>query len=548
MSDLDSRNSEFEKGSKMSKGEIFESGHVAVLDASLLLGRLVIRRGDEENVVDSEASVPAAKNLCYRYYLHQEKDILHLFDSENMTTRGLECSQRLQQYGELKKLTYKYLDLPTPENEGSGNSKNQNMLNLPPHSMHVKYREGEKTFYSSCFLTYPWSMLSHKSLICPIERRGDFPKWQLCVGDVIAVPCNSSKPPCGVDRVIGRDKWYPYSQPWSHAQVIAIYRNDVSRTDITNEPELSSVFASEVLVRVRWLNRISEAISETTEEAKVARLQKIADDPSRTAERLLEGKELTEISCDLILGPIRLDDLSSSSPRKKGYVPSCEDNSHVSLFMVQNRRVIEANNRETFLCRGLAACDLTSKSQMISYRDNIIAVRKKRMEETREVVPNVATTGSKNKALASNSAKSSGTDVDDSGKKNLPQKRRLFDDKSPAATQTSPRKKKAMHESDVNESGKKSQVRFTPNVEVRPVNDLAEADSSDEIPRVFCTTKPFHVDVSSMKSFYTEIEIKPPLDSYDHTILSKIKSTQQPWIVKMGDTGKFCLHLGHLRT
>lgn len=539
--DLDSRNLEFEKANKMSKDEILESGHVAVLDATLLLGKLVLRHfdGEEEHKTD----VPEVKNLCYRYYLHEEKDILQLFDKEGMVTRGLECSKHLQQYGELKKRSYQHLDLRIPENEGSGgNSKDQNMINLPPHSLHVKYKEGEKAFYSSCFLTYPWSMLSHRSLICPIEKRGDFPKWQLVVGDVVAVPCNSSKPPCGEDKVVDRDKWYPYSQPWSHAQVIAIYRNGVSKSGLVKEKDLKPVLASDVQVRIRWLNRLSEAISELEDEKKIARLQKIAENRNRITEVIFEGKELSEISCDFILGPVRIDDQDGTSPRKKRYVPSCENDSPISAFMIQNRRVVESlsNSREPLLLRrGLSTCDLfTSKAQAESYRESIISVRKKRMEEMKKfTMPCIAYAESKNEA-ASRSANSSpnlDSTLQDSGTKCLPQKR-LFYEKSPAATGTSSRQKS--FEPGTEESAKQTQVRFTPKVEVHSANDLTKKESFEEIQRVFCRKKPFHVDVSSMKSFYTEIEIKPPLDSYDVTVLSKIESSQRktPWVVKMGDT------------
>jgi hypothetical protein len=543
LSDLDGRNAAFEKANKMCKDEILESGHVAIVDASSLLGRLVLRRNIEgEDRVESNDGVPSAVHLCCRFYLHEEKDILHLFDGHSKVVRGLECSEKLKQHREVKKLTYKYLKLAVPESEGSS-SKDQNIISLMPHSAHIKYKEGDKAFYSSALLTYPWSMLFHRSLICPIEQRGNFSKWQLCVGDVVAVPCDLSLPPCGLDNISGRDQWYPYSKPWSHAQVIAIYRNGVTRNDLVNEQELTPVFASEVHVRIRWLNRISEAISEAEEakdEKKIERLQKMANDPSRTAEKVLEGRELTEINCDMILGPVRIDDANGISPRKKDYVASCEELSPVSIFMVQNRRVLEAaHNADTLLRRGLGACDLFSKSQMETYRDNIVLTRKKRMDEMLLLAPQIATTESKKRTATKSSAKDPES-VADSSKKILPQKR-LFDEKSPAATRTSPRKKgfktpmQPEVKSDVNaESSSKKQgqvkVHFSPKV----------ADRLDAPPRVFCKKIPFHVDVSSKKSFYTEIEIRPPLDSYHPSFLSKVKRSESsaPWIVKMGDTGK----------
>jgi hypothetical protein len=72
--------------------------------------------------------------------------------------------------------------------------------------------------------------------------------------------------------------------------------------------------------------------------------------------------------------------------------------------------------------------------------------------------------------------------------------------------------------------------------------DVAAANVPEvEASRVFCRKAPFHVDVSSLKSFYDEIEIEPPIDSYHHTFRSKIVSLQpgRPWKVRMGDTGKY---------
>ena len=83
-----------------------------------------------------------------------------------------------------------------------------------------------------CYLTHQWSLLTHGDLICPSDRRGSFPRWQLCVGDVIAVPCESSQPPAGTDGIAGRNEWFPCSEPWSHAQAIAIYRNGVGNDEL----------------------------------------------------------------------------------------------------------------------------------------------------------------------------------------------------------------------------------------------------------------------------------------------------------------------------
>ena len=559
-SDLDERNRAIEKVSRTSKDEVFESDHVAVFDANLLLGRLELFGGEGENLgAIDQTQMTCARIKCCRFFLHNELDLLYLFDRENIVARGLQYSDRLKTHKDWRKQTYKYLQVTPPEEESShGQSKDQNMISLPRHSLQINYTDGSKVFYPSCNLSYSWSVMGHRSLICPLERRGNFPKWQLCVGDIVAVPCESSQPPVGVDRISRRNEWYPYSKPWSHAQVIAIYRNDVNKSDLANEKELTHLFAPEIRLRIRWFNRISEAINvamASNKMSKLERLQKMAEDPSRTSEKIFEGRELTEISSDLLLGPVCIYDQRTLSPSKKGHVPSFEDDSPVSIYMVQNRRELEvsAANYETMLRRGLKVCDLFSNYQKDLYLQRSLAVRKRRMEEITSSHPsadismvkstssNTNTTDSRHKiAVHSNDSRKTGAatnsfkgsqETDDSEVNRLPQKRRLFDDKYSV-------NRKGPHE-----NSKKLRVMIenvTAHEDIHLANDFAQTESTKEIPRVFCRKLPFHVDVSSMKSFYDEIEISPPLDSFDTIFLSKIKSSQRNkhFKVKMGDTGE----------
>jgi len=62
-------------------------------------------------------------------------------------------------------------------------------------------------------------------------------------------------------------------------------------------------------------------------------------------------------------------------------------------------------------------------------------------------------------------------------------------------------------------------------------------DAQDDVEtlRVKCTKQPFHVDVSSQKSFYDEIDIKPPIDSYDDRFSRNKNDNLQEWRVRLGD-------------
>jgi hypothetical protein len=57
--------------------------------------------------------------------------------------------------------------------------------------------------------------------------------------------------------------------------------------------------------------------------------------------------------------------------------------------------------------------------------------------------------------------------------------------------------------------------------------------------RVSCNTDPYHVDVSALKSFYKDIDIIPPVDSYDTRYTSVVGNDMENhdiWKVKLGDT------------
>jgi len=66
-----------------------------------------------------------------------------------------------------------------------------------------------------------------------------------------------------------------------------------------------------------------------------------------------------------------------------------------------------------------------------------------------------------------------------------------------------------------------------------PQND--ELEDEVETLRVKCPRQPFHVDVSSQKSFYEEINIQPPIDSYDDRFSTNKTDDLEWWTVRLGD-------------
>ncbi|KAL7433937.1 hypothetical protein ACHAXM_003855 [Skeletonema potamos] len=125
------------------------------------------------------------------------------------------------------------------------------------------------------------------------------------------------------------------------------------------------------------------------------------------------------------------------------------------------------------------------------------------------------------------------------------QKQKLFHH-SPAAAATIPtvarRSKRGLAtvadaEPETKPKKQKKQSTSTKNELTFPPKD----ETHDEVvpPRVIkCTKQPFHVDVSSQKSFYDEMYIQPPFDSYDDRFFSTKKNgdnEQQLWKVRLGD-------------
>ncbi|MBV5335523.1 hypothetical protein JZU48_00410, partial [bacterium] len=85
-------------------------------------------------------------------------------------------------------------------------------------------------YYASCSLSHPLSQLAtragrgRRTTMTTREEEGvvpplPLPRWELCVGDVVAVHCDESTPP---EKSGG--SWIPYRVPWSHCQVLSIYR------------------------------------------------------------------------------------------------------------------------------------------------------------------------------------------------------------------------------------------------------------------------------------------------------------------------------------
>ncbi|KAL7543938.1 hypothetical protein ACHAXR_013332 [Thalassiosira sp. AJA248-18] len=548
--DLDDRNRHYEKppkkkgGSSNSSGkmhgEVFETNHVAVLEASLLLGRLVLKHDHHDKAGNNflEYPIPTVVNPCYRYYLHEEQDVFEVYDyEESILTRGLECSKMLQ-HEAVRKAAYKYLGLSPSRRCGGGEMGHDSMVLLPPPAKTIQYKEECNTFYASCTLTHPWSQFTHSNLLCPPAKRDSFPKWQLCVGDIVAVHCDDGATPSSdADAIPGRDEWYPYRVPWSHCQVTAIY----------SSIESSSVPASMLFCEIRWFPRVSEAQAMCQDKKTVLeRLKQISNDVERMSEEILEGVQLSNIDCGSLLGPVFIDE--DSNPQDENLSPR---------FLPRNRRTISDSigcdvKGTPVVRRGAIDLDPTLRvhrgfdasrrfkndNQRAPIMSAVLRSRKERAEQMLRSEKPQAEMESKSVEVETGEALAGDIAAEPIGCKRSPHKKRqLFGGDSNGKAESKRCRSLVLVENAPQDALMSESVAESDH----PPNDAMDEEHTTILheARVSCCTDPFHVDVSALKSFYEEVEIVPPVDSYDNRYSTGVGGANQctgKWNLKLGDT------------
>mmetsp|Transcript_6077 Transcript_6077/g.12064 ORF Transcript_6077/g.12064 Transcript_6077/m.12064 type:complete len:1495 (+) Transcript_6077:252-4736(+) len=583
---LDTAHANDDTNGKDGNVEIFETVHVAVVDASALLGKMVVKlhQNDVVDTADWYYSVPIVVALCEKFYLHREKDILQLYyHVEQMITRGLECSEVLSNNARLRKATYKYLGMACPTRSDDDYAvKKQSWAELPPPCISGTIGDPNVAYYSSCTLSHPWSQIKHNDLLCPKEKRDEFPKWNLCVGDVVAIHCDDSPSVVGVDKLEGRDKWYPYEVKWSHAQIISIFRyvkdQDSAQTKCSPSHHEGSIslHMSRIYCHIRWFYRISDAIEcSSTNQKRLERLKQIADDENRIAEEIFESgyvesdpKELTSL-----LGPVHIDGKANSDFRRLFH----DDDIPNARFMPVNRRICNMSHkgvtRRNHLLdhnertkRGVDMLVRLTPNERNRYLKAIMECRKERQKGlTQKVFDNSARAHVETKTLEKTlgqcieardpsnsspqgkeySAVSVGSAIKtkrllrDRSQKENPQKKKL---RSSAAPTRSVRKNAetiestvaAAHEEIIENKeceltdSQRAHKSYTSQKRGRKAKkehhniECSEADDGVAATRVISCGAPFHVDVSSLKSFHSEIEVLPATDCYDESIHSLV--------------------------
>jgi len=121
--------------------------------------------------------------------------------------------------------------------------------------------------------------------------------WTINVGDVIAVACEDARagdPIYSLNRnkkAKRQSVWYPFHQPWSPAQVVAIY---------TKGGGVGTVSDDDTFMQLRWFYRPSDLPDEVVEHLRPSVRQELFEDDytTSTEKRLLSGRRLVEVDED----------------------------------------------------------------------------------------------------------------------------------------------------------------------------------------------------------------------------------------------------------
>lgn len=554
--------------------EVFETSHVVVLPASFLLGRLDLRTRTERKAckyddnVDScmqQTLAPAVMVSCCKFYFHQGHEIVNIRlddiggEKNTVVLRGLECSEVLQNDHILKEATYTSLNYTTPTTHDNVAMK----VDLPSPILSTI----SAVYYASCSLAHPLTQLIHGNLLYPMMTPTSLPRWELCVGDIVAIHCDESTLP---DY---SKSWYPYIVPWSHCQVMSIYiegddnaddDDDMSRFSgggasvsskkqtpkkkKTKRPSTtsagstmmssSSVDAALVKVEVRWFPRVSEAILESKgRERELKSLTELSNDDKTPVEIILEGRQISIIDCISLLGPVSIVDIDGWTKVHTTPAPA---------YLPQNRRIIctsmtcDESGKPRFSSRlsnitdpvkrvecGINHSLRYDKSHMKTVIDAVKRVRNERLHRT--------TTDSHHVTLDIERQPSTGLDDNSHGKRDIVEQ---------DSARSGKRSKSATNDSSVvvNTPLERTKAHARSDRAVRNDREKYEILSIiqpiHETSRISCNTDPYHVDVSALKSFYKDIDIIPPVDSYDTRSTSVGGDIEKHvnWKVKLGDT------------
>ena len=401
-----------------------------------------------------------------------------------------------------------------------------------------------RKFYDSARLSIDWSTFQYgRDIVCggsggsggsvaAMVRR-----WTARVGDVVAVRADDARPPKLSEWVQAKrgNAWYPFNSAtkWRPCRIAAIYTDEVtpSSSPSTSKSWTDVSDTTKVKFELQLLYRTADVAAFKLAGARGSRTKNIddeaydvdlvemdttigADGASILGPVAIAEKEMTPLSAwstpQTISGPCRLP---------VAYLRCCKqfDEQVKPIIDSLSARLMDAS---TYYPRSKSLGDAIKDVLNSEFPHDI--------------------TGLKMEVEANNVARGPAFEDDDYDETDDDD-----GDKSiSSAKQASKRQKKAKVSEKKPEKvdNTASDVRKDSDVdsleEQVPDDDESSDDEIDDVEQAWTTSPPFHVDVASSRSYYTEIHIHPPYDHYAAQFRepSREGSGDNVWTVKIGDT------------
>uniref|UniRef100_A0A7S1YP31 BAH domain-containing protein n=1 Tax=Ditylum brightwellii TaxID=49249 RepID=A0A7S1YP31_9STRA len=504
--------------------ELFETDDVSGLSALSLLGRVRLTSDTGEVMMKAMAGednkvtcVPTVNFMCYRYYSTKGQQVMRLpFSESNFCERGVVSSTMMENNDDLRSEFIRLLGLREDIITRKGVEDNRQHLCVVAGQNEAGARSGSERSHKSMQISLPWSSYVDAGVICPAKDQMVGFRWSVNVGDILAVDCPDSNIPYTSDAQKEGNShiWYPYKGPWSICEV----RN----------------ILSEKTVRIRWLYRL-------TDYSDNPKLQKQLKPPSKLKhiEQVIWTDHTDEIECGSILGPILV--LSKEEALKIGrqmmITSGCLPwvNALCSTIGAQSKRCFKRDEDVS------SELDLLIGGEMGASLPVTVAKKRKSLAS--------ATPGKKEGQISSTfSPKPRGRSRRDT------QGDAIKEDSTNASFDANEDRNvsglsndneedetlKMQHGSVLeNRSNQKENRNTRVDQEKLPAQDTLATSKVILERRIWTSSSPYHVDISSGRSYYTSLEVLPPYDSYidrDKDENEKYKKQNKCWTVSLGDT------------
>ena len=157
----------------------------------------------------------------------------------------------------------------------------------------------EKAGYETTYVEAVEMDVEKEAVALGLRNKLVEPRWQVRVGDIIILQCEGTGPP-NKSFFAGKSKWYPFTVPWSVAQVVAIYYSN-------NDEE-------EMKMEVRWFYRPDELDLEAKKAMSSKQRTELLSGLFHSRQLVEIDEHITEAPVESALGLARMT--SEANPSK----------------------------------------------------------------------------------------------------------------------------------------------------------------------------------------------------------------------------------------